>query len=146
MQLSYINANKDDIENIFNFAKELVNTYEDLSKIDYDKVMAWVKRKIETNINEYNVIMYDGEKVGYYKETYCEDEAKIEIDDLYIFQEYRNKGIGSEIFKMILNRAQKPVFLYVFVKNYRAINLYFRMGFKITEVVHDTRYVMEYTI
>ena len=53
MNLQYRMADKEDIPKIYNLAKDLIDQYEDISAIDYEKVLAWVNRKIETHISEY---------------------------------------------------------------------------------------------
>ena len=53
MTLQYLAATDTDISEIFLQAKDLIDAYEDMNSIDYDKVLAWVKRKIETKLSEY---------------------------------------------------------------------------------------------
>ena len=62
MNLRFVKATIEDAEEIFIQAKELIDTYEDLSAIDYEKVLAWVKRKIENHIAEYQCVLSEGEK------------------------------------------------------------------------------------
>ena len=33
--------------------------------------------------------------------------------------------------------------LYVFIKNEKAVSLYKRLGFKVTETIHNSRYIMK---
>ena len=47
MNITYAPIKKEDIDTIYAFCKKLIDDYEDLDSIDYDKVLAWVKRKIE---------------------------------------------------------------------------------------------------
>lgn len=67
----------------------------------------------------------------------------MELDDLYIFQPYQNQGIGSEIIRKCIAETDLSIFLYVFVQNSRAVSLYKRFGFRITETIRDSRYIME---
>ena len=53
MQLKYEAADARDIEILFDFNKELIDTYEDTEKIAYDNVLLWVRKKIEKNITGY---------------------------------------------------------------------------------------------
>ena len=46
MKLLFVPAEVADIPVIFSQAKELIDTYEDLDSIDYDRVLSWVKHKI----------------------------------------------------------------------------------------------------
>ena len=77
MNLQYRMADKEDIPKIYNLAKDLIDQYEDISAIDYEKVLAWVNRKIETHISEYCCVQTEGQTCAYYR--LCEDG---ELDDL----------------------------------------------------------------
>ena len=141
MNIRYENATTCDIEIIFQLNKKLIEKYEDISKIDYKKVLEWVRKKIESNINEYTCIFENDNKVGYF--YFHKVEEKMEVDDLYIFKEYRNRGIGTEILKKCISETNLPIFLYVFTKNTKAVSLYEKLGFKVVENIKDSRYVME---
>ncbi|MDU1412306.1 MAG: GNAT family N-acetyltransferase [Clostridium sp.] len=141
MNIRYENATTCDIEIIFQLNKTLIEKYEDISKIDYKKVLEWVRKKIESNINEYTCIFENDNKVGYF--YFHKVEEKMEVDDLYIFKEYRNRGIGTEILKKCISETNLPIFLYVFTKNTKAVSLYEKLGFKVVENIKDSRYVME---
>lgn len=137
-------ADISDIDMIYKLSKENIDMYEDITKIDYEKVLDWVKRKIHDNISSYKAIYYNEEKVGYF--NFHEENNKLEIDDLYIFEMYRDKGIGTMIIKDCIKESNEkniPIFLYVFSKNTKAVSLYTRLGFEITEKIKDTRYIME---
>lgn len=137
-------ADISDIDMIYKLSKENIDMYEDITKIDYEKVLDWVKRKIHDNISSYKAIYYHGEKAGYF--NFHEENNKLEIDDLYIFEMYRDKGIGTMIIKDCIKESNEkniPIFLYVFSKNTKAVSLYTRLGFEITEKIKDTRYIME---
>lgn len=141
MNLIFQKAQSSDIEQIYAFNKELIDTYEDTEAIDYDKVMVWVRKKICKYINDYTCALIDKQTVAYYH--FYESDGAMEIDDLYVFPKYRNKGIGTAIIRRCCEQSSLPVFLYVFKKNIHAISLYERMGFMITQQVGDTRYIMK---
>ena len=50
MELLFKPASIDDIEAIYLLCKNLIDKYEDKSVIDYQKVLLWVKNKIEKSI------------------------------------------------------------------------------------------------
>lgn len=141
MKLQFAPATECDIERIYASNKELIDTYEDIENIDYEKVLKWVYKKIETCIEEYVAVSLKGKKVGYYH--FYPSEGKMELDDLYIFPEFRSKGIGSAIIQKCMEESNSTIFLYVFAKNVRAIALYEKLGFKIVKNIKDTRYIME---
>ena len=141
MELQFASAKECDIERIYDSNKELIEAYEDVENIDYDKVLQWVLKKIKTRIDEYVAVFLDGRKVGYYH--FYPSEGKMELDDLYIFRDFRSKGIGSMIIQKCMEESDSIIFLYVFAKNVRAIALYEKLGFKIVKNIRDTRYIME---
>ena len=141
MELQFAPAQECDIERIYASNKELIDTYEAVENIDYEKVLQWVLKKIETNIDEYIAVFLDGKKVGYYH--FYPSEGKMELDDLYIFPEFRSKGIGSTIIQRCIEESDSSIFLYVFEKNIRAITLYEKLGFTIVKNIRNTRYIME---
>lgn len=141
MKLEYRAAEKADAEQIFQMSRENIDQYEDIKAIDYEKVLAWVRRKIENHIGEYVCILCDAENAGYYR-MHLENE-KMELDDLYLLPAFQNRGIGTAAITKCLAKTEKPVFLYVFTRNVRAMALYRRLGFQVTEQVGKTRCIME---
>ena len=142
MSLNYEVATADDIDLIYEFNEFLIESYEDLQNIEFDKVLSWVRRKIETHINEYRRIIYNGELVGYFR--FYQDGDRMELDDLYIFPDYRNQQIGTRVVEKCLSETNLPVYLYVFIKNSKAVALYERLGFHVIETIKNTRYIMQY--
>lgn len=117
-KLSYKKATRDDIEPIYELCKQLIDTYEQTDAIDYPKVLNWVRKKIESSVDEHTAVYAYGAKAAYYH--FCKNEkAQFKIDDLYVFAEFRNKGIGSAVIEL------SAKFLYAVAK--RRANL-FRHG------------------
>ena len=127
-KLLFEKATGSDIESIYEFNRYLIDRYENVQNIEYDKVLSWVQRKIETYIEEYQRILFDGELAGYYR--FHQDGDKMELDDLYIFPQYRNQQIGTTIIEKCLMETNLPVYLFVFIKNTKAVELYKRIGFE----------------
>lgn len=142
MEILYKPADLTDIEQIFQFNKSLIDTYETIENIDYEKVLGWVRRKIEKCIKDYTAVFVNDEKVGYYH-FYKNQDGEYELDDLYIFSEFRNKGIGSVIIEKCCSSVDGAVMLYVFIQNERAVALYKRLGFTIVEELNGSRYIMK---
>lgn len=139
MELTYTTAGKQDIEILYRLSKNLIDTYEDISSIDYEKVLLWVHRKVANNISEYTRVCRKGQVAGYYRLTPCDNG--LELDDLYILPQFRGQGIGSQVLHRCC-ASGIPLMLYVFSGNTRAIALYERFGFQITEIVGPTRCIM----
>lgn len=144
MLLTYQPADASDLDALFSFNKELIDQYEDLSQIPYQKVLAWVRQKLEQQIQEYTCIFADGKKAGYYHFSSMDSDT-MELDDLYLFPSFRGHGIGTAVIQKCCAETSQPILLYVFQRNTRAIALYQRMGFQIqctTQNVSRTRYIM----
>ncbi len=138
--LEFKKAQAEDAEAIFRLCKENIDKYEDIDSIPYDEVIAWVRRKINKSISEYTRIYKDGVLCGYYR--FHSDNCEYELDDFYLFEEYRRQGIGSAVLEKCLFEADKTVYLYVFKRNEGAVRLYKRFGFEVREDL-GTRYIME---
>lgn len=137
MMLAYYPATESDVPAIFEQAKILIDTYEDTAAIDYDKVLAWVKRKIDTYVSSYTRVTLAGVTCAYYR--LCDDG---ELDDLYVLPDFRNQGIGSEILSKCVQESKQPIWLYVFSRNTGAISFYKRFGFTVLETIGTTRLIM----
>ena len=94
-------------------------------------------------IQEYKTILYASKKACYVR--IIDDGERIEIDDLFVNEEFQNKGIGTyTLLKIIKENKQKIICLYVFIKNVGAVRLYKRLGIKVKSIIKETRYLMEY--
>ena len=142
MNITYDSAKIEDVERVYQLCEQLIHDYEIIDRIDLDRVLRWVRKKIANCINEYTTVFVDGKKAGYYH--FCKNEdGEYEIDDLYIFPEFQNQGIGSSVIRKCCSEVDGPVMLYVFIKNHRAVSLYKRLGFDVVETVNDSRYIMK---
>lgn len=141
MELNYEQASGADVEAIFALSKALIDQYEDVESIDYDKVLQWVRRKIGAQIGEYQRVLMDGDLAGYVH--FHPDGERMELDDLYILPEYRGRGIGTAVVEKCCAETEKPVYLYVFRRNEGAVWLYQRLGFEIVQEVGSSRYIMQ---
>lgn len=135
-------ADRSDAKEIFRLNRELIDRYENVARIDYAKVMKIVQSGIKEHIREYQRIMRGGETAGYLHVT--ENPDSFELEDLFLYPKFQNRGIGTAIMQKILASSQKPVLLYVFVRNEGAVRLYKRLGFEVVETVKETRYRMVY--
>ena len=137
MKLQFVCAEASDIPLIYAQAKDLVDRYEDVESIDYDKVMGWVARKIENCICQYTCVIADGVRCAWYR--LCEDG---ELDDLYVLPAFQCRGIGTQIMEKCICESEKSLWLYVFSRNIRAISFYQRFGFAQRQTVGETRLIM----
>ena len=69
----------------------------------------------------------------------------MELDDFYILEDFRGKGIGSAVLRQQVEQADQKSLdlrLYVFKKNEAAVRLYQRFGFHIVEEAGNSRWIM----
>ena len=128
-----------DVQLLYTLNKELIDRYEDISSIDYDRVLAWVRNHIEQNIHAFSRVLHQEELVGFYCMLVSEEAA--ELDSLFVLPPFQNQGIGTAILEHCQHNASS-LFLYVFRNNTGAIRLYQRCGFQISEEVGTTRLIM----
>ena len=141
MEITCSEAKKEDAETLYLLCKSLIDEYEDTRAIDYGRVLAWVKRKIDLSITEYVAVLADGELAGYYRFGKNAD-GEYELDDLYVLPAFQGRGIGTAIIRKCCASVDAPVMLYVFIKNQRAVALYERLGFRVEKTVGNSRYIM----
>ena len=142
MKYNIRNANDNDIDylkkaklfNIFTYAHNL-------PKNEVLKINAYVDKNIQIELNEYKIIDSNNKRIGCYLVVKKEDGVM--LDEIFLEDEYRNKGIGSAIINEILE-INNIVYLWVYKDNINAIRLYKKFGFNIIEET-DTRYYMRYS-
>ena len=135
--ITYISAEQRDLPLLFALNKQLIDSYEDVSAIDYEKVLAWVQKNLEQMLPHFRKILWNGVPVGFF----CLHNG--ELDSLFVFPDFQGMGIGTQVIQVCQSQSSS-LFLYVFRKNQQAIALYTRMGFHVTKEVGTTRYIMEW--
>ena len=121
------------LDTILKYAKNL-------EKEEIDKIKKYVETAVVKELNNYKVIKINNDIVGcLLLEEYLDG---ILIDEIYIEEKYRNKKIGSDIIKNVLDNNKK-VYLWVYKANIRAYKLYKSFGFSTIEET-ESRYLMEY--
>ena len=142
MKYELIRSSDKDIDRLIEYKKKTIFEYaNNLSNEEIDKINNYVNNEVPRLINDYCNIVVDNKIIGCLLVT-NKDDGKL-LDELYIEEEYRNKGIGTNIIKDILNNND-IVYLWVYKDNERAISLYKKLGFIIFEET-ESRYHMKYT-
>ena len=142
MKYNLINATSNDIDYIKKSKLYDIFTYaDDLPKDEIMRINNYVDEHIPVEIKDYKIIMCSNDRVGCLLVTKKDDG--VILDEIYLEEEYRNKGIGTEIIKNIL-KNNFIVYLWVYKKNNKAISLYKKMKFKIIDET-ENRYYMKYS-
>lgn len=136
------NSNIKDIDKLIEYKKKTILEYaNNLSKEELNKINNYINETVPNNIKDYKNIIINNNIVGCILLT-NKDDGKL-LDELYLEEDYRNKGIGTSIIKNIIN-TNNIVYLWVYKDNTKAISLYKKLNFKVIEET-DTRYYMKYT-
>ena len=138
MKLEYYNAGKTDFEPIYQLNREQILQYEDTASINCEAVLKWIKKKIKKNLTRYRAIVCNGDKAGYL--LLVPGEISWELVDFYLFEPFRERGIGSAVLKDCIAKADRKtqeLGLYVFSRNRRAVAFYMRRGFQVAENKHS---------
>ena len=98
-----VKATKDDIEKLNEFVLNIfLEQPESISKEEKLKIVSYIKNDINANLENYKVVYIDNIRIGCVKVKFEED--RVLIDKIYLVPEHRNKGIGTDILKNILNK------------------------------------------
>lgn len=135
-----INSTTKYIHNIIEYKCYNIFMYDyDLKDEEKERIRKYVESDILVEFNNFKMIKVNDTIIGTVGVIDYEDGKM--IDEIFILEEYRNKGIGTDIINNILIKYNK-VYLWVYIDNVRAVNLYKRLGFEVIEET-DKRYLME---
>lgn len=138
------NASIKDIERIKKYKLNTIFEYaKDLDKEEVEKINNYVNKTTPKQIFEYKNIVLNNIIVGSFLIT--KNENGLLLDEIFIEEQYRNKGIGTSIIKDIVSKSNNNVYLWVYKDNIKAVNLYNKIGFNIKEKT-NSRYYMEYKV
>ena len=136
-----VKASKKDIPRLIQYKKDIIYMYsKDLAEDERNKIDEYVINSVNETFKDYFNIIVDDKIIG----SVCIkdlENAKL-LDEIYLEKEFRNKGIGTDIIRKIIEN-NKNVYLWVYKKNKKAVLLYKRLGFTIEEET-ESRYYMNY--
>ena len=143
MSVSIKKANQNDFELIANLAKYIwEHHYVPIigkDQVNYMLEKIYSKDSLLDQINNKNHVFYliiaDNFPIGFISIS-SEQKTDFWIHKFYISQDYQAKGIGEKVFHVLLNeiREHKHIKLTVNRQNFKSINFYFKLGFKIERV------------
>ncbi len=131
----------DDIELLKRHKKESVLTYaKNLTEAEKTQIERYIEEEIPKQIGLSKIIKRDRETIGsFFTRPY---ENGVLIDELYLEEKWRNKGIGTQLIKSVISKNE-DVYLFVYAKNEKAILLYKRLGFKVVKEQGE-KFLMKY--
>ena len=141
MEYKLSTSSNKDINRLIEYKTRTIYEYaKDLSDEEINRINNYVTSEVPKLINDYCNIIVDNKIVGCLLLTNKED-GKL-LDEIYLEEEYRNKGIGTEIINDILNNND-IVYLWVYKENEKAISLYKKLEFNVIKET-ESRYYMKY--
>ena len=135
-----VNATENNIELIKDIKLETIfSSPDEFGEDDTDKIKEYVDMSVKEFLDNYKLVIINDSIAGIFFVRDFEDGVL--IDEIYLYDEYRNKGIGTDL----INSVSNPnIYLWVYKNNVKAISLYSKLGFDIIEET-DTRYKMKKT-
>jgi ribosomal protein S18 acetylase RimI-like enzyme len=145
MEFKIKKADRNDVEEIIKLNQELFN-YEFNSGFDNSLDLNWTKNNkkyFEKSITDKNslvlVCIYNEEVVGYLigrienPEDYRKIKSIAEVDNMFILEEFRKKGVGKKLVEGFVKWAKKKdvekIRVVASSKNKKAIEFYKKFGF-----------------
>ncbi len=120
------------LANILKFSKDLTND-------EVKKINLYVNNEISNKLDKYKNIIYKDVIIG--SILISKIKRGLLIEEIYIEDNYRNKGIGSYLLNDIILSNKKDIYLWVYKDNKLAVKLYKSLGFNILQKT-KTRYYM----
>lgn len=118
------------LENIFSCSSEF-------GEEDIDRIKEYVDMTAKEFLSDSKIIIINDAIAGIFIVRNFEDGLL--IDEIYLYDEYRNKGIGTELINSV---KHENIYLWVYKNNTKAISLYKKIGFEIIDET-ETRYKMK---
>lgn len=136
-----VKASKKDIPRLVQYKKDIIYMYsKDLAEDEKENINEYVITSVNEIFKDYYNIIIDDKIIGSVGIRDLEN-AKL-LDEIYLEKEFRNKGIGTDIIRKIIENNES-VYLWVYKENIKAVSLYKTLGFKIIDET-ESRYYMEY--
>ena len=140
MKYELIKSSKNDITKLIEYKKINIFDYAtNLTDEDKIEINNYVSNNIPKLLNDYKSIIINEKVIGCVLFTKI-DEGLL-LDEIYIEEEYRNNGIGTDIIKNVINKND-DVYLWVYKQNIKAISLYKRLDFKIIDETNFRYYML----
>ena len=141
MEKEYEIAKKEDIKELFDLQQRAFESEAEM--IGSRNVPALMESYEENHADFGNwtvLIKRDGSGKIIGAVRYREDGDHIEIGRVMVAQEHRNRGIATDLMRVVEELTQAKAFeLYTCTKSYININLYEKLGYKIYKVEHGDR-------
>ena len=100
-----------------------------------------LSEELKNENSHFFFIKDNGKNIGYLKlnmgpsQTELKDETALEIERIYVIQEYQGRKVGQELFEKAIQVAKEKkaqyIWLGVWEENHKAIQFYHKNGFEV---------------
>ena len=141
MNYKLVSATENEIDLLIKYKLASIFDYAyNLDENETNKIKEYINNTVPEELNDYKLIKINDEIVGCLLIEPYEDGVL--LNEIYLTNDYRGKGIGTDILNDILSNNE-IVYLWAYKNNVRAIKLYKKLGFNVIEET-DTRVFMKY--
>ena len=108
-----VKASKKDISRLIQYKKEIIYMYsKDLAEDEINKINEYVINSVNETLKNYFNIIIDDKIIG----SICIKDLKNAklLDEIYLEKEFRNKGIGTDIIRIIIENNK--IYIYGYIK------------------------------
>jgi len=120
----------------------LMNTKENMDKyLNENLSISTLEKELKNPNTEFYIIKDFDKNIGYLKlnmgpsQTELKDETAIEIERIYVMQEYQGKKVGQQLYDKAIQIAKEKkaryLWLGVWEENHKAIQFYNKNGFEV---------------
>ena len=109
-----------------------------LAQVDYMLAKMYTKEALQKQTEEgqqFYLVMNDEKESGFISISTSNGKDLL-LHKFYILQEKQNTGLGTLVFKQLIEDVYNPTTIRLTVnrQNFKSINFYFKLGFKIEKV------------
>ena len=138
MELKYVPATPDDVDEIFSCLKEVL-LFREPYLADHENALMQLYRRIKDNITEYALVKYNGERAAFF--YFHKDGDMMKLEDFYVFQHLRYKGIATAILRRCMSETERPIKAEIYASDPYAFSLFRHHAFKLSEWLDKRRYI-----
>ena len=135
MEYKLSKSSEKDINRLIEYKNRTIYQYaKDLSNEEIDRINKYVTSEVPRLINDYCNIIVDNKIIGCILLT-NNDNGKL-LDEIYLEEEYRNKGYSKILNDAILNEAKKKRYNRIYLKS-NLVNYYEKFGAKYIKTLNN---------
>ncbi len=140
--LSLKPANPEDLASIAQLAREIWAKHYTpiigIGQVNYMLNKMYSTKALQQQVDEgqrFHMVVSEEKQVGFISVSQKE-QGDYFLHKFYILDEKQNSGLGTTVFKKVFEELNNPqsIRLTVNRQNYKSINFYFKMGFRIEKV------------